>query len=278
MGCEASGISVVVLTQNSARTLRRTLDSVRAFDEVIVMDGGSLDETEAIARSYDRVRFFFEPFAGVTAQRNKALRHVRHGWVLVVDSDEEVTPPLREALLQVVQEPEPKLIYRIMRTEYFMGRIVEKGSGRGVYQSRFFRRDRVHYEGLVHEYPVIDGQKVSWKSDARVGTLPDQARLLHDPDAGVEYHVRRLPTYAIARAELWIQEGRRSSPARILRRLLGKFWTEWRAARSMGPRGFILALLVAIHYGLVELLVYEHTVSSVEGRAGARESGSGARR
>ena len=95
MGADASGIAVVILTQNSVRTLRRTLDSVREFDEIIVMDGGSLDETEAIARSYDRVRFLFEPFPGFAAQRNNALRHVRHDWVLVVDSDEEVTPPLR---------------------------------------------------------------------------------------------------------------------------------------------------------------------------------------
>lgn len=270
MGSDASGISVVVLTQNSVRTLRRTLDSVREFDEIIVVDGGSADETEAIARSYERVRFFLEPFPGLTAQRNNALRHVSHDWVLVVDSDEEVTPPLREALLQVVREPETKLIYRMMRTEYFMGRVVEKGSGHGVYQSRFFRKDGVHYEGHLHEYPVIDGQKLNWRTDPRVGQLPDNARLLHDPGAGVAYHVRRLPTYAIPRAEVWIQEGRRSSPGRILRRFLGKFWKEYRATRSMGPRGFILSLLVAVHYGLVELLVYEHALSSAEVRSRAR--------
>jgi hypothetical protein len=176
---------------------------------------------------------------------------------------------LREALLQVVREPEPKLIYRMMRTEYFMGRIVEKGSGRGVYQSRFFRKDRVSYEGHLHEYPVIDGKKVSWRLDPRVGQLPEHARLLHDPEAGVAYHVHRLPTYAVPRAEVWIQEGRRSSPGRILRRFLGKLCKEYRATRSMGPCGFILSLLIAVHYGLVELQVYEHTLSSAEGRSRA---------
>jgi glycosyltransferase involved in cell wall biosynthesis len=270
MGDDAFGISVVVLTQDSARTLRRTLDSVREFDEIIVMDGGSLDETEAIARSYDRVRFFFERFPGFSAQRNNALRHARHDWVLVVDSDEAVTPALREALLQVVREPEPRLIYRMMRTEYFMGRVVEKGAGRGVYQSRFFRKGRVRYAGSLHEYPMIDGRKVSWRSDPRVGRLPDHARLLHDPDAGVAFHVRRLGAYAMLRAESWIQEGRRSSPARILRCLFGRFWREYRATRGMGPRGFVLSLLFAVHYGLAELLVYERTLSSAEGGSRGR--------
>jgi len=269
MGSDASGISVVILTQNSARTLRRALDSVDGFDEVIVMDGGSLDETEAVARSYDRVRFFSEAFPGFSAQRNNALRHVNNDWVLFVDSDEEVTPALRDALFEVVREPEPKVIYRMMRTEYFMGRVVEKGSGRGVYQSRLLRKDRVHYEGNLHEYPTIDGRKVSWRSDPRVVCLPDHARLLHDPDAGVAFHVRRLGTYPILRAEGWIREGRRSSPARILRSFCGKFWSEYRATRSMGPRGFILSLLIAIHYGLVELLVYEHALSEAEGRSRA---------
>jgi glycosyltransferase involved in cell wall biosynthesis len=267
---DAPGISVVILTQNSVRTLRRTLDSVREFDEVIVMDGGSVDGTEALARSYERVRFFFEPFPGWSAQRNNGLRHARHDWVLVVDSDEEVTSALREVLFRLVREPEPKLVYRMMRTEYFMGEVVEKGSGRGVYQARFFRRDRVHYEGELHEYPVIDGQKVSWKSDPRVGHLPEHARLLHDPDAAVAEHLRRLPTYAILRSKAWIQEGRRSSRRKLLRRFLRKFWKEYRATRSLGPRGFILSLLIALHYGLVELLVYEHTLLSGEGRSGAR--------
>ena len=122
---------------------------------------------------------------GSAGSQARAWGAARHDWVLVVDSDEEVTPPLREALLQVVREPDPKVIYRLMRTEYFMGRVVEKGSGRGVYQSRLLRKDRVHYEGLLHEYPTIDGQKVSWRSDPRVAYLPDRARLLHDPDAGV---------------------------------------------------------------------------------------------
>jgi len=260
MADDAAGISVLILTQNSERTLPRALASVRGFEEIVVMDGGSADRTEAIARAFENVRFCHAPFAGLTAQRNRALEQARQPWVLVVDSDEAVTPELREALRRVVSEPQPKRIYRMLRTEYFMGRPVTHGAGRGVYQARFFQREGVRYAGTLHEYPVLDGEKPDWKRDPRVGQLPEAARLLHDPEAGVAYHVRRLPSYAIPRAELWIAEGRRSSPARVLRRFLGKLWQEARATRPMGARGLIRSLLVAVHFALVELMVYEHSV------------------
>ena len=43
-------ISVLILTQNSEKTIERALKSVSSFDEVLVVDGGSSDNTECLVK------------------------------------------------------------------------------------------------------------------------------------------------------------------------------------------------------------------------------------
>ena len=45
-------ISIVINTYNAASQLRETLESVRDFDEIVVCDMESTDDTVAIAREY----------------------------------------------------------------------------------------------------------------------------------------------------------------------------------------------------------------------------------
>jgi glycosyltransferase involved in cell wall biosynthesis len=44
--------SDTVLSFNSATTLARTLESVKYFDQVLVIDSGSIDNTLAVAAAY----------------------------------------------------------------------------------------------------------------------------------------------------------------------------------------------------------------------------------
>ncbi|HSG65079.1 MAG TPA: glycosyltransferase, partial [Gammaproteobacteria bacterium] len=48
-------ISAVIITRDAARTLAKTLASLRDLPEVIVYDNGSSDDTLAIAREYPNV-------------------------------------------------------------------------------------------------------------------------------------------------------------------------------------------------------------------------------
>ena len=41
-----------MLTYNSEKTLRRALESVKDFDDIILCDGDSTDQTHAIAAEY----------------------------------------------------------------------------------------------------------------------------------------------------------------------------------------------------------------------------------
>ncbi|MSQ63706.1 MAG: glycosyltransferase family 2 protein [Betaproteobacteria bacterium] len=79
-----------MIFQNNARTLRVALDSVKDHvDEFVFVDGGSVDNTVEIARSYRNSKVISHPWDGNFArQLNLALDAASGQWVLRLDSDE----------------------------------------------------------------------------------------------------------------------------------------------------------------------------------------------
>ena len=93
-------ISVVINTYNASKLLAQTLESVKDFDEILVCDMESTDNTLDIAREYGCkiVTFPKKDYTIVEPARDFAIHAASNPWVLVVDADEKVTSELREYL------------------------------------------------------------------------------------------------------------------------------------------------------------------------------------
>jgi len=102
-------VSVVVLTKNSAATVRKTLDSVfnqtRKPDEVVVVDGNSSDDTLNIVRQYP-VKLFSEPGLGFGYARNLGVKNSNGEIIFFVDSDCYAEPQWIEKMLPHFNNPE----------------------------------------------------------------------------------------------------------------------------------------------------------------------------
>jgi hypothetical protein len=86
-------LSCTIVCQNEEVNMEHCLQTVAWCDEIVVVDGGSSDRTNEIARRYtDRV--ISNPWPGYRAQKQFALDAARGEWVLNVDADERVTPEL----------------------------------------------------------------------------------------------------------------------------------------------------------------------------------------
>ncbi len=94
-------ISVTVLTRDSEGTLAATLESIRCFDEVIVLDSGSCDRTCEIANGFSNVLLYRSGFCGFGPQHNMAASYATHDWILSLDSDEVVSPELAKEIFTV---------------------------------------------------------------------------------------------------------------------------------------------------------------------------------
>lgn len=148
-------LSVVVTTLNNADTLAHCLDSVAWADDIVVLDSGSSDATQAIAESRG-ARFFSRPFAGYSAQKQAAIDRARHDWVLLLDSDEALDKAAVPRLCEVLDGP-ACAGYELWRREWLFWRWQSPRSRLNHYV-RLFDRRRARMNGLaVHETVEVSG-------------------------------------------------------------------------------------------------------------------------
>ena len=154
--------SVGVLTFNCASDLRRCLESVGGFSEIIVCDGGSTDETVAVAKEYGATVILQDPtfkypnnkiadFAGV---RNQMLETATHDWFLIVDSDEYLSTESKNEIQKVIEQTSktsPKIFYMPRKYEVDNVLIDCAGTYPG-YQLRFFNKTyTIGFRRKLHE-------------------------------------------------------------------------------------------------------------------------------
>jgi len=82
-------ISLCMIMRDNAKTLGRCLESVRGlYDELVIVDTGSKDNSVDIARAYG-AKVFFDPWRDDFARpRNIGIKKATCQWILVLDPDE----------------------------------------------------------------------------------------------------------------------------------------------------------------------------------------------
>ncbi len=131
-------ISAVVLTHNSEYMLERVLDALTWCTEIVILDSGSTDGTLEIADRFD-AKIYQKPLdKGFGEQKAFAVSKATYDWVFIVDSDEVVSPILRDKILSM------------MRKNVFTAD--SKFSGYRVHRPLFFLKKRLGYAGTQHDW------------------------------------------------------------------------------------------------------------------------------
>lgn len=152
---KSSSIAAVVLTLNEEHDLSRALSSLSWCDELLVLDSGSTDSTESIARQYN-ARFIVHkqnsPFQ-ITEQRNWALDRcgLRSNWVLFIDADEQVSTELAQEIQRLISLPTRFNSYELTPRYWFFGKWLKRTQGFPNWHPRLLKRDGVRFQGGVWE-------------------------------------------------------------------------------------------------------------------------------
>lgn len=204
-------LSVAIITLNAASQLEACLQSARFADEIVVVDSGSTDGTQALAERHG-ARVIQQDWLGFGPQKQFAVEAARHDWVLSLDADERVTPALQmaiESALEIGQNSASTAAaphaYRFPRCNRFLGRYLKHGEGYPDWSLRLFNRRHARWsDDAVHEKVVSDGT---------IGTLAGD--LLHDSAESLSSYLTKQNRYTSLAADMALAAGKRSSVGRV---------------------------------------------------------------
>jgi glycosyltransferase involved in cell wall biosynthesis len=198
-------VSACIIARDAAATIAATLQSLRFCEQIIVIvDAATTDNTEAVARSLAH-EVERRPWEGFARARAHALGKAAGEWVLMIDADEVVTPPLAQSIIEAVTRDQGEYDgFLVRRRTRFLGRFLAHGDwGRDVIL-RLVRRSRCEInDALIHE---------SMKNPGRTRIL--DGLLLHEGERTIEEHLARQNLYTTLAARQMLAQGRSvSAPA-----------------------------------------------------------------
>lgn len=231
-------LSVVMIAKNAADLLADCLASVAWADEIVLLDSGSSDNTVELARRLGATVYINSDWQGYGIQRQRAQDYATGDYVLMIDTDERVTPELACSLRRVLEAPQKGAVYSIARRNYFLGRFMRHSGWYPDRVMRLYERSRFRYNNnLVHESLDAKG--------AQVIELPGD--LLHLTCRDFSGFQQKQLAYASAWARERHQKGKKTSLASIFGHTLGAFVKTLllRGGVLDGKQGWLLAVVNA---------------------------------
>ncbi len=205
----APPISIVIPVKNEEANLALCLESVKGFDEVVVVDSGSTDHTCQIAAEYGRKVVDFKWQGTFPKKRNWVLQTVplKHAWVLFLDADERVTPEFRQEVARIL-DTTPHNAFWLGYREWSLEKLLRHGDP--MWKTALLRIGKGAYEHIleerwspldmeIHEHLVVDGS---------VGVI--NARLEHHDKRFLDAYYARHNDYSTWEANRYLAIGDRS--------------------------------------------------------------------
>ncbi|MCP4970881.1 MAG: glycosyltransferase family 2 protein [Arcobacter sp.] len=191
MSSNLNKISVVIIVKNGEAYLSKVLDALNSFDDVVLYDNGSIDNTKNIALKYSNVNLVEGDFFGFGPTKNKAATYAKNDWILSLDADEVVSNELLKSLNFI--NLEKKDIYKVQRHNYYKDKKIKYcGWGREEIVRLYDRKMTSFNDNMVHE-------KILLKDDCLIKVIDGE--LKHYPYSSISQFIQKADSYSSIFAE-----------------------------------------------------------------------------
>lgn len=272
-------ISATILVKNAQDTIRECLDSLQEFDEIILLDNGSSDDTLKIAREFDalygNLRIYTSEFIGFGALKNLAISYAKNDWIFSIDSDEvlesrtlellknlfgnesgsndsESSDTSKQSTLHTGKLPAPNTIYALPRKNLYNGEWIKACGWYPDFVTRIFNKTYTRFnDNIVHESIII----------------PKDAHLIK-LDSGVKHYAFENITHLLDKLQkyssLWAQQHthKSSSPLKAIIRGSWSFARNYVFKKGFlyGYKGFVISVCNALGVFFKYMKLYESTL------------------
>ena len=243
-------ISACIIAMDEAHGIADCIRSVSFCDEVLVLDSGSSDGTQALARAAG-AKVVETDWPGYVAQKQRAAGMASHDWVLSIDADERIDPRLRAAIERIRGAAAPQAAaFEATRHVFYLGRWIDHGGWYPEWRVRFFDRRRARWGGIdPHDHVESDGP---------VERIAD-GEIQHFTYRSIAEHLAQIDRFTSIAAREKVARGKRGSLLAMLVRPPARFLRMYvlRAGFLDGRAGFVLASLGAYYVFLKYAKVWE---------------------
>lgn len=230
-------LTVCLIVRDEAGNIDDCLAGIGWADEIIVIDGGSSDDTAERAQRHGARVEPAPDWQGFGIQRQRAQALATSDWVLMLDADERITPALAAEIQGVLRNDDRYCAYTLPRLSWCFGSYIHHGGWYPDHVLRLYPRNRARYnDALMHERVVLD---VGMRVERLKGDL------LHYRYENMHHYLVKSAQYADAWAEQRQRRGRGASLLQGLYHALGGFLRMYvfRLGMLDGRAGLLLALL-----------------------------------
>ncbi|MFX4267435.1 glycosyltransferase family 2 protein [Aliarcobacter butzleri] len=152
-------ISAVVLAKNNQKTIEKTLSALVEFDDVVVYDNGSTDDTIEIVKKFSNVNLIEGEFKGFGWTKNKAASFAKNDWILVVDSDEVIDKELLKELKEKILDN--NCVYKLNFKAFYKDIQIKHCGWNNQKIKRLYNKSVTSYNcNDVHEDIITDNLKI----------------------------------------------------------------------------------------------------------------------
>lgn len=243
--------SVYIICQDEERHIRRTLEAIKDFDEIIVVDSGSSDTTLEIAKEYTD-KIYHKKWEGEGLQKAYALSLCSNEWVLSLDADEELSDGLKSEIDEFIKQ-DKFVALDIGFLEYYMG-VVSSHLVKKMTHIRLFKREFGEYRmSGVHAQISINSDKIK----------KSKYYIRHFSDKFIHEFVTKNNNYSSLRANERHKKGKKFSFLKLIFIFPLMFFKFYILRRNIfnGTRGFIMAVVIGFYAFLKEAKLYEKNIA-----------------
>jgi len=242
-------ISAVIIAKNEAERIARAITSVRGHvNEVLVIDGGSTDETVRVSKEFG-AQVIENPWPGYAAQRNFGAAAASNDWIFMLDSDEEINPEIATFLGGFLTfNTSPHEVFAFNRVGDFLG-VLLPGNDR----TKHIRL----YNRLSHRYKDVEVHETVDATDDQIKLI--RGLIIHHGFRSINDHVNRFNIYTDLEAKARFSRNEKFSflqfafkpPVRFFYQMISrKLWRR-------GLVGIFVSLLWVYYDIIIQMKLYE---------------------
>ncbi|MFM7311370.1 MAG: glycosyltransferase family 2 protein [Flavobacteriales bacterium] len=208
-----SQLTVVIITFNEERNIRRCIESVLPLDpKVILLDSFSTDRTSAIASELGAA-FYQHAFDGHIQQKNRVLAMAQTEWVLSLDADEALDGSLVESIREAIHS-DTHLGYTMNRLTNYCGHWVKHCGWDPDTKLRLVKKNQAEWRGVnPHDrLELFVGSQGHLSGD-----------ILHYSYYTQEDHLRQIEYFGKIAAQELFQRGKRVGVPEIYLKVFAQF-------------------------------------------------------